>query len=56
MALGRTVWFVQHGVGVLKWGSGPRGGPFAVTGMDVAHFQDGLIHSLSVFLNPPDGT
>ena len=46
----------HHGVGVLKWGSGPRGGPFAVTGMDVAHFQYGLIHSLSLFLNPPDGT
>jgi predicted SnoaL-like aldol condensation-catalyzing enzyme len=43
----------HHGIGVLKWGSGPRDGAFAVTGMDVAHFQDGVIHSLFVFLTPP---
>ena len=40
----------HHGIGVLKWGSGPHDGALAVTGMDVAHFQDGVIHSLSVFL------
>ncbi len=43
----------HHGIGVLKWRGGPRGGPVAVTGMDVAHFQRGVIHSLFVFLNPP---
>jgi len=45
----------HHGIGVLNWGSGPRDGAFAVTGMDVAHFQGGVIHSLSVFLMPPNG-
>jgi hypothetical protein len=43
----------HHGIGILLWGSGPIQGPFAVTGMDVAHFQGGFIHSLFVFLNPP---
>jgi len=43
----------HHEIGVLKWGAGPHDGSFAVTGMDVAHFQDGLIHSLFVFLTPP---
>lgn len=42
----------HHGVGRLKWSSGPRNGPDAVTGMDVAHFEGGLIHSLYVFLDP----
>lgn len=43
----------HHGIGVLKWGSGPVDGSIAVTGMDVAHFQNGVIHSLFVFLTPP---
>ena len=43
----------HHGIGILKWGAGPRDGAFAVTGMDVAHFQGGVIHSLFVFLTPP---
>jgi len=30
-------------------------GSLAVTGIDVAHFRDGLIHSLFVFLVPPNG-
>ena len=42
----------HHGVGRLRWRSGPTGGPAAVTGMDVAHFENGRIHSLYVFLEP----
>ncbi|HYP14498.1 MAG TPA: nuclear transport factor 2 family protein, partial [Bryobacteraceae bacterium] len=42
----------HHGVGRLKWQSGPQDGPAAVTGMDVAHFKSGVIHSLYVFLDP----
>ncbi|WP_200946757.1 MULTISPECIES: nuclear transport factor 2 family protein [unclassified Roseateles] len=45
----------HHDIGVLTWGSGPRDGAFAVTGMDVAHFRNGVIHSLFVFLMPPNG-
>ena len=40
----------HHNVGRLKWLSGPPDGPVAVTGMDVAHFEQGRIHSLYVFL------
>ena len=43
----------HHGVGRLRWQSGPPNGPVAVTGMDVAHFVNGRIHSLYVFLDPP---
>lgn len=43
----------HNGIGVLKWRSGPRGGPATVTGMDVVHLQDGRIHSLFVFIDPP---
>ncbi len=42
----------HHNIGRLKWLSGPRDGPVAVTGMDVAHFEHGRIHSLYVFLEP----
>jgi ketosteroid isomerase-like protein len=42
----------HHGIGRLRWHAGPPGGPVAVTGMDVAHFQDGRIQSLYVFLEP----
>lgn len=42
----------HHGIGRLRWSSGPPDGPAAVTGMDVAHFMDGRIHSLYVFLDP----
>ncbi|MFZ6756281.1 nuclear transport factor 2 family protein [Undibacterium sp. Ji50W] len=41
----------HHGIGRLKWSSGPQGGPIAVTGMDIAHFENGRIHSLYVFLD-----
>ncbi|MDH2384470.1 nuclear transport factor 2 family protein [Bradyrhizobium sp. CER78] len=42
----------HHGVGRLRWQAGPPNGPVAVTGMDVAHFENGRIHSLYVFLEP----
>lgn len=43
----------HHGIGRLQWRSGPAGGPAVVTGMDIAHFEGGRIHSLTVFLDPP---
>jgi SnoaL-like domain len=42
----------HHSIGHLQWSSGPQGGPVAVTGMDIAHFENGRIHSLFVFLDP----
>lgn len=42
----------HHNIGYLKWSSGPPEGPAAVTGMDIAHFENGRIHSLFVFLVP----
>jgi hypothetical protein len=42
----------HHGVGRLLWKAGPPNGPPAVTGMDIAHFKDGRIHALYVFLDP----
>lgn len=42
----------HHGIGRLRWQAGPPNGPAVVTGMDIAHFQDGRIHSLYVFLEP----
>ena len=44
----------HHNMGRLKWQSGPPGGPPVVTGMDIAHFEGDLIHSLFVFLEPND--
>jgi SnoaL-like domain len=43
----------HHGIGRLQWRSGPADGPAVVTGMDIAHFKDNQIHSLTVFLDPP---
>jgi ketosteroid isomerase-like protein len=43
----------HHGVARLRWQSGPRNGPVAVTGTDVARFEDGRIQTLHVFLDPP---
>jgi hypothetical protein len=40
-------------VGRLQWSAGPRGGPVAVTGTDVARFEGGSIRSLYVFLDQP---
>jgi len=42
----------HHGVGRLFWKAGPPNGPAAVTGMDIAHFKDGRIQALYVFLDP----
>src|SRR6202163_2091651 len=42
----------HHGIGRLRWQSGPPNGPVAVSGTDVAHFESGRIHSLYVFLDP----
>src|ERR1700687_4383634 len=42
----------HHNIGRLRWRSGPPDGPVAVAGMDVAHFEQGRIHSLYVFLEP----
>jgi hypothetical protein len=42
----------HHNVGRLRWRSGPADGPVAVSGMDVAHFEKGRIHSIYVFLEP----
>lgn len=42
----------HHGVGRLRWSSGPANGPAAVTGTDVARFADGRIQTLHVFLDP----
>lgn len=42
----------HHGVGRLLWKAGPPGGPVAVTGMDIAHFKNGRIQTLYVFLDP----
>lgn len=44
----------HNGVGRLQWGAGPAGGPFAVTGTDVAHVEGGLIRTLHVFLDQPE--
>lgn len=43
----------HHNIGRLHWRSGPPGQPAAATGMDIAHFRQGRIQSLSVFLDPP---
>jgi hypothetical protein len=42
----------HHNIGRLRWRSGPPDGPVAVSGMDVAHFEKGRIHSIYVFLEP----
>lgn len=42
----------HHNVGRLRWRSGPADGPVAVSGMDVAYFEKGRIHSIYVFLEP----
>lgn len=44
----------HHGVGRLRWQGGPSDGSIIVTGMDVAHFVEGCIHSLYVFIDPTD--
>ncbi|MGF7149687.1 hypothetical protein FHS96_003338 [Sphingomonas zeicaulis] len=43
----------HHGLAALRWHAGPRNGPVAVTGMDVAEIVDGRIARLWVMLDPP---
>ena len=43
----------HHGMGRLRWQSGPPDGPAAVTGTDVAQIEGGRIQTLHVFLDPP---
>jgi hypothetical protein len=50
--IGRSVG--HHGVAHLSWQAGPRNGPVAVTGADVAEIVDGRIARLWVLLNPSD--
>jgi hypothetical protein len=42
----------HHGVGVLRWQAGPKGGPVAVTGADAAEIVNGKISRLWVLLDP----
>ena len=42
----------HHGMGRLRWQSGPPNGPVAVTGTDVAQIEGGRIQTLHVFLDP----
>jgi hypothetical protein len=44
----------HHGFGVLPWHAGPKDGPVAVTGADVAEIIEGKIARLWVMLNPPN--
>jgi hypothetical protein len=42
----------HHGMGRLRWQSGPPDGPAAATGTDVTRIEGGRIQSLHVFLDP----
>ena len=42
----------RNGVGRLFWRARPPNGPAAVTGIDVAHIEDGRIKLLYVFVDP----
>ena len=42
----------HHGMGRLRWQSGPPNGPAAVTGTDVARIEGGRIQTLHVFFDP----
>lgn len=41
----------HNGVGRLQWAGGQPDSPPAVTGLDVAHVQDGMIRTLHVFID-----
>jgi hypothetical protein len=43
----------HHGLAHLPWQAGPRDGPVAVTGADVAEIVENRIVRLWVLLNPP---
>lgn len=42
---------INNDMGRLIWGAGPEGQPPVATGMDMAHFDNGRIASLYVFLD-----
>src|SRR5258706_13205721 len=42
----------HHGMGRLRWRSGPPNAPADVTGTDVAQIEGGRIQTLHVFLDP----
>ena len=42
----------HHNIGRLKWVYGPPDGPIIRRGMDIIHFEDNLIHSFFVFIDP----
>lgn len=42
----------HHGMGRLEWRSGPANAPSAVSGMDIARFENGRIQELTVFVDP----
>jgi hypothetical protein len=42
---------INNSVGRLIWGAGPKGKSHAASGMDIAHFENGKIKSLYVFLD-----
>ncbi|MBW8522929.1 nuclear transport factor 2 family protein [Chryseobacterium chendengshani] len=42
---------INNNLGRLIWGAGPESQPHVATGMDIAHFKDGKIKSLYVFLD-----
>ena len=42
----------HNGAARLFWRAGPSGGPVAVTGIDVAHIENGRIKLLYVFVDP----
>jgi hypothetical protein len=42
---------INNNIGRLIWGAGPEDQPSVATGMDIAHFENGKIKSLYVFLD-----
>jgi hypothetical protein len=42
---------INNSIGRLIWGAGPSGQPPVAMGMDIAHFENGKIKSLYVFLD-----
>jgi hypothetical protein len=42
---------INNNIGRLVWGIGPEGQAPVATGMDIAHFENGKIKSLYVFLD-----
>lgn len=42
---------INNSIGRLIWGAGPEGESPVATGMDIAHFENGKVKSLYVFLD-----